>query len=83
MKSNNQPRHYYICKGCDTANVFQPWSLGKKRLVKCPHCRHLNKAPYTSNSNQVLIALLFVISLVLLPSLIWTWFSKGQNFGVY
>lgn len=66
MKPNNLPKHYYICKFCDTANVFQPWALGKERMVKCPHCRHLNKVPYIRNSKWAWFALFFVVSLVLL-----------------
>jgi DNA-directed RNA polymerase subunit RPC12/RpoP len=69
MKSNYQARHSYICKKCGTANVFQPWSLGKERLVKCSHCRHLNRIPYIRNPKGVLIVLLFVVSLMLLLSL--------------
>ena len=83
MKLNNQPRHYYVCKVCDTANVFQPWVLRKERLVRCPHCRHLNKVPYISNASQVWVTLLFAVIFLLLTSMIWTWFLKGQNFWMY
>lgn len=83
MKSLNQPRHSYICKGCETANVFQPWALGKNRLSKCPHCRHLNKVPYIRNPKQAWLALLLVVSLVLLPSVMWTWLSKGSIAWMY
>jgi uncharacterized paraquat-inducible protein A len=83
MKSNNQPRNYYICKGCETANVFQPWALGKERLAKCPHCRHLNKLPFTRNPKQVWLALLSVAVLLVLSSLFWTWFSKAYSNGMY
>lgn len=79
MQQNFQPRHHYNCQYCGTANAFQPWALKKERLVKCPHCRQLNKLPYGSNPMQALAALLSVVSLLLLPWLIWTWLSQVNN----
>jgi hypothetical protein len=70
MKSNLLPRHYYICTTCTTANVFQPWALGKDRLVKCPHCRQINKMPFGSNPKQGLAAIFAVVVLLLLAWLI-------------
>ena len=57
--------------------------MGKERMAKCPHCRQLNKIPYTRNPRQVWLALLFVVGLVLLPLLIWTLFSRGHNAWLY
>lgn len=71
--------HHYVCKNCGTANVFQPWTLGKEGWVKCPHCRQINKMPYGSNPKQAMLALFTVGSLLLLPWLIWTWLSKYNN----
>ncbi len=76
---NTDQPHHYICQSCGTANIFQPWNLGKERLVKCPHCRHLNKMPYGSNPKQALVAMLTTGSLVILPWLIWTWLSRMNN----
>ncbi len=78
-----QPRYHYNCQCCGTANTFQPWALGKKNLVRCPHCRQLNKLPYGSNPMQALVALLSVFFLLLLPWLIWTYLSQANNAWLY
>jgi hypothetical protein len=79
MNQNNTPKNYYICNNCQTANVFQPWALGKERFVKCPHCRQLNKLRYGSNPKQALVALFIMGCVMLLIWLIWAWLSNVSN----
>lgn len=32
-KIDHLKAHHYLCRNCQTANIFQPWALRKERLV--------------------------------------------------
>jgi hypothetical protein len=78
-KIDHLKAHHYLCRNCQTANIFQPWVLRKERLVRCPHCRELNKLPYGTNPKEAFWAVVTMGLIGFLPFLIWKWLTSVNS----